>query len=301
MDYFKSGFDIIYFYCNRLYTEKNNLSNTDASKVLSSLLVNIFLPCKIFQSFSSQFTIKYITAKFTFLLVSAAIVLLLSVIAHFVVPLFSKDKFEKNIYEYSLIIPNYGYMGYALAEVLLGNSGLMNIMTFALPSSLYIYTIGFAKLTKKSLNFKELINPVMFSTVLGITAGLVGIRLPAFLTTAIKSSADCMAPVSMVLTGIVVSNLSFKKCICNSKIYCLIAFKMILLPIIIGVILKSFFDASLVQTAVLFYSLPCGLNTVVFPKLVHGNSEIGASLALITTIFSCITLPIILGLFNIGG
>ncbi len=174
-------------------------------------------------------------------------------------------------------------------------------MTFALPASIYIYTIGFAKLTKRVLSFKKLCNPIIIATVLGIIAGLCDVTLPNTLTNVIEKASGCMAPVSMLLTGIVISRFSLKSIFCNVKAYPLAILRLIIIPTLLGVILSKFCQAYLLQTAILFYALPCGLNTVVFPKLVGEKCEIGAGLALISSILACITLPLILSIFNIGG
>lgn len=280
---------------------KTNICKSDYSQILSGLLVYLFLPCNIFKTFSKNFNIKYITSGYKLLIVSVIILLFLIVFAHFLAKAFSKEKYERYIYEYSLIIPNYGYMGYALAEALFGEAGLTNMMVFSLPVSLYIYTIGFCKLTKRGFSLKKLCNPVMITTVIGIIAGLFGITVPAVLINVIEKASDCMAPVSMLLTGIVISRFSLKNTFCNVKAYPLAILRLIIIPTLLGVILSKFCQAYLLQTAILFYALPCGLNTVVFPKLVGEKCEIGAGLALISSILACITLPLILSIFNIGG
>lgn len=58
-----------------------------------------------------------------------------------------------------------------------------------------------------------------------------------------------------------------------------------------------FCEKQVVQTAVLYAALPCGLNTVIFPRLVDENCQIGASLALISAVLSCITVPVVLTMF----
>lgn len=276
---------------------KGNIVKSEHTKILSSILVYVFLPCNIYKTFSTNFTIKYIQSNYRVLLVSVVILVSLLFLAHFAAKLFSKEKYERCIYEYSLAIPNYGYMGYALAETLLGDMGLMNIMTFALPVSVYVYTIGFARLTKRGFSLKKLCNPIIFATVLGTAAGLCSIPAPEVLSSVLQKASGCMAPVSMLLTGIVVSELPCKELICNRKIYPLSAFRLVVIPLLLGTVLSSFCDSSIVQTAVLFYALPCGLNTVVFPKLVDESCEIGASLALVSTILACGTLPIVLSAY----
>ena len=51
--------------------------------------------------------------------------------------------------------------------------------------------------------------------------------------------------------------------------------------------------------ACFIYALPCGLNTVVFPKLVGENCSVGASLAFVSNILACITIPLVMSLAGI--
>lgn len=279
---------------------KGNIVKTEHTKILSSLLVYVFLSCNIFKTFSSRFSLAYIAANYKLLLTSTAVVCVLLVAAHFASKLFSKNKYDRYVYEYSLAIPNYGYIGYALAEALFGQAGLINFMTFAVPVSLYIYTFGFAKLTKQGASLKKLCNPVIISTVLGITVGLSGFTLPDVLTNVLDKSSSCMAPVSMLLTGIVISEFSLKGMLRNIKSYGFVMLRLLGIPLLLGSILCLLCEKEVAQTAILFYALPCGLNTVVFPRLVDENYEIGAGLALISTVLSCITIPIVLTIFHIG-
>jgi len=127
---------------------KCNMVNSGHSQILSKLLVYVFLPCNIFKTFAANFTHRYISEKYEIVISSLVLIIILAVVMHFVAKVFSEDKYERSIYEYSLVIPNYGYMGYALAEGLLGESGLMNLMIFALPVSCYTYMVGFSMLTR---------------------------------------------------------------------------------------------------------------------------------------------------------
>lgn len=214
--------------------------------------------------------------------------------------LFSKHSYERCVYEYSLTVPNYGYMGYALAEALFGQVGLMDYMVYTMPLSLFVYTIGFARLTKQGVSLKKLCNPVMIAMVLGIAVGLSGQKLPGVLTDVVSKSAACMAPVSMLFTGIVISGFSLRSLFANGKNYIMIALRLLVIPLLVGLVMRLFCDKQVVQIAVLCAALPCGMNTVVFPKMVDENCQIGAGLAVLTAVISCITIPLILTIFQIG-
>ena len=110
---------------------KSKLINCEHSKILSVLGIYLFLPCTVFNAFYTNFTVKNLTQYYMLFIVA---IILLSVLVSFAciaVGFFSKDKYEKNVYKYTLIISNYGYMGYALAQGLYGEEGLLYIILFA--------------------------------------------------------------------------------------------------------------------------------------------------------------------------
>lgn len=280
---------------------KANVVKTEHTKILSSLLVYVFGTCNAFKVFSARFTPVYISTNYRLFLISAAMLCVLLVVAHLAAKVFSKNKYERYIYEYSMVIPNFGYIGVALAEALFGQEGLLNFMVFSVPVSLYTNSVGFAKLTKRGASLKKLCNPAIISMILGIIAGLSGFTVPDVLADVINKASACMAPVSMLLAGIVVSGFTFKSMLSNGKSYGLVMLRLVVIPLLLGTVLRLFCEQHVVQTAILFYALPCGLNTVVFPRLVDENCQIGAGLALISTVLSCVTIPVILTIFHMGG
>lgn len=297
---FEQVFILIAFVAIGYVLAKLKIVNTEHSKLLSGVLVYVFLPCNLFNTFTNNFSLNYLTANYPMLLASLAVLAVILVGAYFGAKLFSKHPYEQKIYEYSLAVPNYGYMGYALSEGLLGTAGLMNFMIFALPINVYTYTLGFAKLTKRSMNAKGLLNPVMIATALGIVAGLTNLPLPGLVMDVVDKARNCMGPVSMLLAGIVMAQFDLRSILGNRKIYPVIALRLLIIPALVGLALIPLGNSTITRIAVLFYALPCGMNTVVFPKLVDENCQIGAGLAMISTILSCATIPLLFALFGIS-
>lgn len=284
---------------------KLNLIKADHSKILSTLVVYVFLPCNIFKTYAANFTIAYISEKYLLILTALAITLVLMVIGFFGAKPLTKSKYERHIYEYSLIVPNSGYVGYPLTQNLmdagvLGSTALLNLMVFGIPISLYIYTIGYCRLTKSGLSLKKLLNPIMITTFVGMIAGLVSLPIPDAVSTLLDQSSACMGPTAMLLGGITLAQYKFGPLFKKFAVYVTVFATMLLVPIGLALLLPLFgVPKEIMQIAVLYFCLPCGMNTIVFPKLVGENCEIGVSLALISNIISCITIPLILTIFVI--
>ena len=278
---------------------KADIIKAEHSKMLSGLLVYAFSSCNTFRTFATNFNVEYLKSNYLLILVSVIILAVLSLIAHFAAKLFSEKKYTRYVYEYSIIIPNFGYMGYALAESLLGTMGLLSVMVFSIPMSIYIYLIAFCILAKKPFTPKGLLNIMTITMVLGMLSGLFEVQMPSVVTSILDTSRACMAPTSMLLAGVVISKFKLKEILSNGRIYIITVLRLTVIPVVAGICLSIFFPLSIVQPAVIFLSMPCGLNTVVFPDLVGEDCRVGAGLALVSSLLSCITIPIVLSLFGI--
>ena len=194
--------------------------------MLSVILVNVLLPCKIFKSFASNFTTTFLSEKYTLIVASTVLLVVLVVIAKFASKKIAKNQTEDRVYKYSIPISNYAYLGYVLIENVFGQLFLTSFIFFAIPFIFYTYTFGYAILTKKSSNVKNLFNTITFAIILGVIVGLTNLEIPAFLSNIISSASSCVGPLSMIMTGIIISTFSLKRLITNPNSYLFLFLKM---------------------------------------------------------------------------
>ena len=260
--------------------------------IISFLLVNLFLPAKVFNTFSKNFTKTYITENGKTIIVSVSLLLLLVVFSLAVAKLLTKDKYEQKVYRYSLTLSNYAYMGYALCESIFGESGLTDLILFCIPFAIYTYTFGYAMLTGNGKTVKKLFNPMTAAILLGIVFGLTGLEIPEIFTSVLSSSSACVAPLSMLLVGITLSAFKIRSLVCDYKAYILVAVRLIVVPALVYGLLKLFALDFVLMPAVMMACMPCGLNTIVFPKLINEDCLTGAKLAMLSHLFSVATIPL---------
>ena len=268
---------------------------TDHTVILSVLAVNVLMPAKVFNSFSTYFTVSYIQANYHILLVSLASLAVLHCAGWLVAKLMRGQGIVKGVYEYTVTISNYGYLGYVLVEGIFGGAVLTDMILFCMPFSLYTYTIGYLKLTGKT-SIKRLLNPVTMASFAGMAVGLIGLKLPMVATDVIGSASACLGPITMLLTGLTLSEFTIRRMLGDVKVYIMTAIRLVILPLLVYVSFRLLrLDAYMVP-ALVMAAMPSGLNTIIFPKNIGESPELGAKLALITHAVSCVTLPFWLSL-----
>ena len=268
------------------------------AKLLSTLEVYVCFPCTVFKTFSSNFTVQYLTEKYSWVLISAVMLSCVAILARKVSRKFSKKPYEQDVYCYTLVVPNTGYVGTALVSSLYGPAVLLNQMMFNLPVTFYTYTEGYRMLTGgKKMTLKRLINPVTTAILLGCIVGIFSIPIPSILTSVVDSANNCMAPLSMLLTGIAISEFDLGILLKNKMVYLMTFLRLIVLPFGMAALASLFFPREIVLAVVMQYAMPCGLNTIVFPKLIGENVELGAGMALISNVAAILTIPLCVQVF----
>ena len=276
---------------------KAELLSSEHSKPLSVLLIYVFFPLMSFNTFSDQFTVEYLQTKGMLLLLSTGLIPVLAIVARLISKCLGGDHYEQDVNTYSISTPNIGYMGYPLAEAVYGAGVMIDCMMFGLPMSMYINTVGYNMLTagkrQKSI-WVKIFTPSMIGILAGCFVGIIGLKIPETVMDIAKMGSNCVAPVSMLLTGIALSDFSIKKLLSNKKVYIICALRLVLVPLMVWGLIKICGLQDLLIPAVLLYAMPCGMNTIVFPKLVDNDCELGAGTVLISTAISLITIPLCL-------
>lgn len=287
---------ITFAFAGYILSKLGKVDSTHA-KILSVLELFVFLPCTVIKTFSRNFTVKYFKNNYDLIIAGTLILLAVICLTFLIAKVLSKKGYERNVYLYSLIVPNTGYVGYALTEALYGSKTLQDVMIFGISMNIFINTVGYCLLTKKKISLRNLCNPVVISMLIGAVIGITSLKLPQTALKILDSGGNCMAPVSMLIAGIVVSEFDILKLLKNYKNYIVMALRLLIIPTVLALVIKLIGFEEYLIYVILIYALPCGMNAVVFPKLVDENSEIGASLALLSTVFSCATIPVMIKIF----
>ena len=151
---------------------------------------------------------------------------------------------------------------------------------------------------KKSLasRLKSFVNPMFIAMIVGMVIGLLNVNLPSSVNNVISTSANCMSPVAMILTGFTVAELDLKKALTNGGVYAISAFRLLLFPLIaIGAfaLIPLNIPDSYVICAVCSIAMPLGLNTIVIPAAYGKDTSVASGMALVSHLFSIITIPLI--------
>lgn len=275
--------------------------SSDATVTLSKMENNIFIPALVMGTFMTNLTPERISSAWVYLVGGAAVLAVTIPFAILIARACTKDPFIRNIYTYGLAFSNFGFMGNAVVAALFPDI-FMEYLIFVLPFWAMIYTWGTPCLLipveggKNSWKNKlrAFVNPMFIGMLIGIVLGLSGLKLPEFLNNATTTLGNCMSPIAMLLTGMTIAKIDLKKAFSTVSIYVVSFVRLIAIPAVFLVLVKLLpLHETLEYCIICNLAMPLGLSTIVIPAAYGKDSTAASSMALISHLLSCITIPII--------
>lgn len=271
----------------------------NSAEIFSKLENRILMPAVVINTFRTNCTVKNISEKWVFIAYSTG-VLLFCIATGFVASRFlGKTEYLKKVYRYSISVSNFGFVGTAMVSGIYGAESmeLFDYLMFTLPLNLFTYSIGIAWLVPNGhgkFSMKSFVNPIFVSIFIGAILGLLPIPKFRLVTTIINSTAACMSPIAMILTGFVIGGYSFANLFGKWQTYVVAGIRLVFLPTVSVLVLKLFNAPQEAVVATLCANaMPLGLNTVIIPSAYGKSPDDGASMALVSQLTAVFTIPIL--------
>ncbi len=198
-----------------VYGSKKKIITVQMNKGLIDILIQIVLPFMILSSFLFTYdsTIKSNVIK-TFYYSIVAYLLIIALSYLFMLPI-KHDK--KTILHFSNVFVNTGYVGFPILNSIYGSEGVVYGSIFNMLFVILLWTYGIllfkGKFHKKDLikDLKKiLLNPSFLAVCLGIIIMIFDIQLPDAMLSSIKSIGNITGPLSMIIIGVILSNVKIK-------------------------------------------------------------------------------------------
>ena len=192
-------------------------------------------------------------------------------------------------------------MGNAIVSVVLPDI-FLEYLLFTIVLWIMIYVWGVPVLLmgddSKKISIKQrlktIINPMFISMAIGMIIGITRLPLPSFANNLVTSLGNCMSPIAMLLTGMTIARSKLFEILRHKSIYAVTLIRLLIYPLIFICIAKIFpMPETFVLCALCSLAMPLGLNTIVIPSAYGKDTKIASGMALVSHLFSCVTIPII--------
>ena len=121
--------------------------------------------------------------------------------------------------------------------------------------------------------------------------------MPALITDFVGDLGSCYVPISLLLTGFTIADYPMNDVFTRPKSYFFTLLRLIVIPLLVlGICWVVGLPKNIVVLAILAFAGPSGMNVVVFPASYGQDCRTGASIVLLSSLGSIITVPILYAL-----
>lgn len=280
---------------------KTGILQSSAVKCCSELVMIIVTPSIIIQSFLRPFD----PAMLKGLGLSCLIALLVHVgtilAAHLVLhdPVARRER----VLRVGTVFSNCGFMSLPLQDALLGDTGVFYGAAYVAVFNLLLWSYGLIEMSgnRKYLSpRKMLLNPGVLAILAGLILFLGSISLPEVLSAPLGHLAALNTPLPMLIIGFYLGQTNLRAALKDVRSYAAIALRLLAVPLLtLGILYLCGVRDVLLVSSVISASAPVAAATTMFAAKFDCDTDLSVNMVSLSTLFSIVTMPLIVGLAQV--
>ena len=284
-------------------TGKAHLVSDQASKDLSAILVEITLPASIFSSMLRELETDLLITAILLVFIGFACLALEYGVARLLVKFFRIRKENQGLFLYNSMFTNASFMGFPVANAIFGSVGvfLASIVNLSLTITTFSFGIGLVRGDQESKEKfslrKNVFTNINIAIILGMICFLTGFRFPEPAENFIAYFANVTTPMSMLVVGLNMSKGRARDLMTDRDAHLLTITRLIVMPLLLFGILKLLPLGAyplVAQMILVVFAMPVPALCLILSEKYGGNTQFAVTTIFQTTLFSIVTIPLLL-------
>ena len=281
---------------------KLKIVKSEDSKVLSMVCLYLIMPCVIINSFLIGFTPE----KLKGLGLAVGVAIVIHFVAWIFIKILGKVLNFNPVEKASVMYSNAANMVIPVVMSVLGDEWVLYSSAFVSVQLVLLWTHCKSMLSnEKGFELKKIYTNInLIAIFIGILLFITKIHIPSVLQGTLKSVGGTVAPISMIITGMIMAGAELKKVFSNGRIYLVLFFRMIFFPFIVFLIMyftgitKVIDNGAMILLVTFIATITPTASSITQMAQVYGNNEqYAGAINIMTTIASIVTMPIMVALY----
>lgn len=281
---------------------KLKIVKSEDSKVLSMVCLYLIMPCVIINSFLIDFTPE----KLKGLGLAVGVAIVIHFVAWIFIKILGKVLNFNPVEKASVMYSNAANMVIPVVMSVLGDEWVLYSSAFVSVQLVLLWTHCKSMLSnEKGFELKKIYTNInLIAIFIGILLFITKIHIPSVLQGTLKSVGGTVAPISMIITGMIMAGAELKKVFVNGRIYLVLFFRMILFPFIVFLIIyftgvtNVMDNGAMILLVTFIETITPTASSITQMAQVYGNNEqYAGAINIMTTVASIITMPIMVALY----
>lgn len=281
---------------------KLKIVKSEDSKVLSMVCLYLIMPCVIINSFLIDFTPE----KLKGLGLAVGVAIVIHFVAWIFIKILGKVLNFNPVEKASVMYSNAANMVIPVVMSVLGDEWVLYSSAFVSVQLVLLWTHCKSMLSnEKGFELKKIYTNInLIAIFIGILLFITKIHIPSVLQGTLKSVGGTIAPISMIITGMIMAGAELKKVFVNGRIYLVLFFRMILFPFIVFLIIyftgitNVMDNGAMILLVIFIATITPTASSITQMAQVYGNNEqYAGAINIMTTVASIVTMPIMVALY----
>lgn len=281
---------------------KLKIVKSEDSKVLSMVCLYLIMPCVIINSFLIDFTPE----KLKGLGLAVGVAIVIHFVAWIFIKILGKVLNFNPVEKASVMYSNAANMVIPVVMSVLGDEWVLYSSAFVSVQLVLLWTHCKSMLSNENgFELKKIYTNInLIAIFIGILLFITKIHIPSVLQGTLKSVGGTVAPISMIITGMIMAGAELKKVFSNGRIYLVLFFRMIFFPFIVFLIMyftgitKVIDNGAMILLVTFIATITPTASSITQMAQVYGNNEqYAGAINIMTTIASIVTMPIMVALY----
>lgn len=279
--------------------------DVDMNQKLTKFTLSITTPALIISSVLSNANIIEINSVLFTLFIAVIIHIFLFILSFIYIKLLNVNKEQRGLYIFMVLFGNVSFMGFPVIGSIFGVDAIFYMALFNMIFNLFLFSIGnilvtYSHNSKIEVNFKNLLNPGVISSLLALVIYFLNITFPVVIKDTINVIGSMTTPLAMLLIGSTLATMELKEIFNDKKVYCFTLLRQIVIPMITFPFLNSVIaDKLTLGITFIVISLPVANSSILFATRYGGDYKLAAKTVFITTLVSVFSIPLLVYLYLI--
>lgn len=212
------------------------------------------------------------------------------------------DRKRKWIFVLSGAFANVGFIGFPIAGELFGAEGILYTVAYNMVFQLIFFSWGIAVIggNKKKINPWVCIRtPVMLASIVCVLLFIMQVKFPIFFYEPLNAVGSMTTPISMILIGCSLCDITFKELISDRSTYVVALMRMLVFPIcMIGILNITQLPTIMSGTLAVLTALPTGTMISMYSQEYDADAAFAVRTNVLTMVMMTVTLPITILIIN---
>ena len=283
------------------FLKKKKIIDDTMQKGLSNLLLKAIVPFSILASSNNAFSKEMSKSILGTAIIAGCFYIFAILVSYVISRHLNINENKKKIFLMGNVFSNQSFIGFPIAQELLGYGGLLCAVIFNLYYNLFFFTLGIQYISgKKKFDIRAMFtNFLLIVSIVSIIIYFSPFRFPKVVFNVFSRIGSMNLPISMMIIGCNIADSNVASILKDKTVYLISLMRLIIFPLVVLFVGRALGgNVFAIKVCTVMAALPVGTLNVLLAEEQNCEPKFAAAAVVQSMVLMCISLPIIVLIMN---